>query len=125
MVESIDPWAFKVAFWIKIHDFWAPFWHRFFDFFRKGRKCEISEGYNAKRGSEPSKTFAFPNDFHHMFMIFLKFSLKDAMALSPTVVLLDMDGVLVDWDAGFRAECARRASRQGVGGSLACTEGTF
>jgi 5'-nucleotidase len=29
---------------------------------------------------------------------------KEAMALSPTVVLLDMDGVLVDWDAGFRAE---------------------
>jgi 5'-nucleotidase len=30
-----------------------------------------------------------------------------ANELSPTTVLLDMDGVLVDWDAGFRREWAR------------------
>jgi 5'-nucleotidase len=30
-----------------------------------------------------------------------------ANELSPTTVLLDMDGVLVDWDAGFRKEWAR------------------
>ena len=63
MAESIDPWAPKVAFWIKEHDFGPPFWHRFFDFFRKWQKCEISEEYNAKRGSEPSKTFDFRMDF--------------------------------------------------------------
>ena len=28
-----------------------------FPFFPKLQKCEISEEYNAKRGSEPSKTF--------------------------------------------------------------------
>ena len=67
MVESIDHWAPKVAFWIKIHDFWSPFWHRLFHFFRKGRKCEISEEYNAKRGSEPSKTFDFGIDFSFNF----------------------------------------------------------
>ena len=66
MVESIDHWAPKVAFWIKIHDFWSPFWHRLFHFFRKGRKCEISEEYNAKRGSEASKTF----DFRIVFSLF-------------------------------------------------------
>merc|ERR1712134_90973 len=30
-----------------------------------------------------------------------------ANELSPTTVLLDMDGVLVDWDAGFRREWER------------------
>jgi 5'-nucleotidase len=30
-----------------------------------------------------------------------------ANELSPTTILLDMDGVLVDWDAGFRKEWAR------------------
>ena len=70
MVESIDHWAPKVAFWIKIHDFWSPFWHRLFHFFRKGRKCEISEEYNAKRGSEPSKTFDFRIDVSLKFDVF-------------------------------------------------------
>ena len=70
MAESIDPWAPKVAFSIKIHDFWAPFWHRFFDFFRKWQKCEISEEYNAKRGSEPSKTMYFCIDFSSNFHVF-------------------------------------------------------
>ena len=36
------------------------FFHYFFNICRKWQKCEISEAYNAKRGSEPSKTF----DFH-------------------------------------------------------------
>ena len=49
-------------FLIKKHDFWLPFWHRFFDFFQKGRKCEINAEYNAKRGSEPSKTSHFRID---------------------------------------------------------------
>ena len=31
--------------------------------FQKIQKCEISEEYNAKRGSEPSKTFDFRIDF--------------------------------------------------------------
>ena len=70
MVESIDHWALKVAFWIKIHDFWVPFWYRFFNFFRKGRKCKISEEYNAKRGSEPSKTIDFRIEFHLILMFF-------------------------------------------------------
>ena len=65
MAESIDPGAPKVGFWSKNLYFWAPFWHRFFDFFRKRRKCVISEEYNAKRGSEPSKT----SDFHIVFSL--------------------------------------------------------
>ena len=32
MAESIDPGAPKVDFWSKNLYFWAPFWHRFFDF---------------------------------------------------------------------------------------------
>ena len=70
MAESIDPWAPKVAFWIKIHDFWALFWYRFFTFFRKWQKCEISEEYNAKRGSEPSKIFDFRIDVSLTFHVF-------------------------------------------------------
>ena len=38
----------------------------FSTFCRKGRKCEISEEYNAKRGSEASKTF----DFRIVFSLF-------------------------------------------------------
>ena len=70
MAESIDPGAPKVGFWSKNLYFWAPFWHRFFDFFRKRRKCVISEEYNAKRGSEPSKTFDFCIDFSCNFHVF-------------------------------------------------------
>ena len=70
MVLSIDPGAPKARFFMKKHDFWPPFWHRFFDFFRKWRKCEISEEYNAKRGSEPSKTFHFRIDFSSNFHVF-------------------------------------------------------
>ena len=72
MVESIDPWAPKVAFWTKNHNFWAPFWHRFFDFLRKGRKCKISEEYNAKRGSGPSNFMDFGIDFAWYFRVFSK-----------------------------------------------------
>ena len=63
MVESIDPWAPKLRFWHQKAAFWHQFWHRLFNFFPKWRKCEISEEYNAKRGSEPSKTFDFRIDF--------------------------------------------------------------
>ena len=70
MAESIDPGAPKVGFFNKNLYFWAPFWHRFFDFFRKRRKCVISEEYNAKRGSEPSKTCEFRIDFSYFFDVF-------------------------------------------------------
>ena len=72
MAKSIDPGAPKVGFGSKNLYFWAPFWHRFFDFFRKRRKCVISEEYNAKRGSEPSKTFHFYIDFSSNFHVFPK-----------------------------------------------------
>ena len=52
------------------NDFRPPFWHRIFVFFRKWRKCEISEEYNAKRGSEPSKTSHFRIDFSSNFHVF-------------------------------------------------------
>ena len=65
MLESIDLRASKVAFWTKNHDFWRPFWHRFFNCFRKGRKCKISEEYNTKRGFEVSNSF----DFHIGFSL--------------------------------------------------------
>ena len=77
MAGSIDPWVPKVAFLIKIHDFWAPFWHRFFDFFRKWQKCEISEEYNAKRGSEPSKTFDCRIGFSLIVNVFSEFPLGE------------------------------------------------
>ena len=61
----------------------CPFWHQkalllgpfnidfsFFFFFRKGRKCEISKEYNAKRGSEPSKNINGCIIFHMFFMFF-------------------------------------------------------
>ena len=70
MALSIDPGASKARLLIKKLDFWPPFWHRFFDFFQKWRKCEISEEYNAKRGSEPSKTFHFRIDFSLNFHVF-------------------------------------------------------
>ena len=72
MAESIDPCAPKVAFWTKKHDFRHPFSHRFFGFFRKWQKCEINEEYNAKRGSEPLKTFDFRIDFSCNFNTFSK-----------------------------------------------------
>ena len=71
MAQSIDPWSPKVKLSSKNLYFWAPFWHRFFDlFFQKWRKCEISEEYNAKRGSEPSKTFDFRIVFSLNFHVF-------------------------------------------------------
>ena len=51
-------------------DVWPPFWHRFFDFFQKWRKCEISEEYNAKRGSKPSKAVYLRIDFSSNFHVF-------------------------------------------------------
>ena len=52
-VESINPVILKGHDGSKKHDFWGPFGHPFLDFFRKCRKCVISEEYNAKRGSRP------------------------------------------------------------------------
>ena len=67
MSESIGPGAPKVGFWNKNLYLWPPFWHRCFCYFRKLQKCEISEVYNAKRGSEPSQTQKFA-------LIFFKFA---------------------------------------------------
>ena len=72
IVESIDPGAPRISFWTKKHNFWDPFWHWFFDFFRKWQKCKISEEYNAKRGSEPSKSFDFHIDFTSNVHVFSK-----------------------------------------------------
>ena len=69
---SIEPLAPKDRFFINNYDFWPPFLHRFFDFFQKWRKCEISEEYNAKRGSEPSKTSHFRLAFSSNFHVFSK-----------------------------------------------------
>ena len=67
---SVEPVTPKDRFFIQKYDFWHPFWHLFFDFFQKWRKCEISEEYNAKRGSGPSKTFHFRIDFPSNFHVF-------------------------------------------------------
>ena len=75
------PKSSKVLFWVELvmpgdrfsiqkYDFWHPFWHPFFDFFQKWRKCEISEEYNAKRGSGPSKPSHFRIDFPSNFHVF-------------------------------------------------------
>ena len=77
MAKSIDPGAPKVGFWSKNLYFWVPFWHRFFDFFRKRRKCVISEEYNAKRASGPSKTFDFRIGFSLIFHVFSEASPKE------------------------------------------------
>ena len=42
MIESIGPWVPRSRFWTKKRDFWHPFLHRFFYFFRKWQKCETS-----------------------------------------------------------------------------------
>ena len=39
IAKSIDLVAPKSHFWTRMQDFWAPFWHRFFYFVRKWRKC--------------------------------------------------------------------------------------
>ena len=50
MAQSIDPGAPEARFWTKKHDFWGPFWHRFFDFLA-------------------------PSFLHRFFVIFTKFSI--------------------------------------------------
>ena len=47
--------------------FWATLLALIFHFFQKGRKCEISEEYNTKRGSEPSKSINFCIGFSLFF----------------------------------------------------------
>ncbi len=44
--------------------------YRFVDLFGKWQKCEISKGYNAKPGSEPSKNVDFCIDLSFNFHIF-------------------------------------------------------
>ena len=44
----------------------------FFNYFQKLRKYEINEEYNAKRGSEPSKTLDCCIDFSLNFCVFSK-----------------------------------------------------
>ena len=46
--------------------------HQESDIIRKWRKYEISEEYNAKRASEPSKTFDFRFEFSSTFVVFSK-----------------------------------------------------
>ena len=46
------------------------FFMDFLIFFRKWRKCEINEEYNAKRGSEPSKSIDFCIVFSLNFHVF-------------------------------------------------------
>ena len=70
VAESIDRGASKAHFFIKKQVFWEPIWLHFFVFFQKLRKCEISEEYNAKRASEPSKTFHFGIDVSSHFRCF-------------------------------------------------------
>ena len=53
------------------------FFHRILNICRKLQKCEISEEYNAKRASKPSKTF----DFH------INFSFKVHVFQMPTKTL--------------------------------------
>ena len=49
------------------------FFHQNFDsIIRKWRKCEISEEYNAKRASKPSKTFDLHIDFSSKLHVFSK-----------------------------------------------------
>ena len=56
-------WRPRTVFSSKSMTFSLPFGIDFSTFFQKWRKCEISEEYNAKRGSEPSKTSHFRVDF--------------------------------------------------------------
>ena len=46
------------------------FLHRILNICRKWQKCEISEEYNAKRASKPSKTFDFHINFSSTVHVF-------------------------------------------------------
>ena len=37
---TIDIGTSRAPFWAQKHDFWGPFWHRFFDFFAKSENHE-------------------------------------------------------------------------------------
>ena len=58
-------------------DFGGPFVHRFCVFIQKLQNYEISEEYNAKRGSEPTKTLAFRIDVSLSFHVFCDPSLGE------------------------------------------------
>ena len=81
LVELVMPGD---RFSIQKYDFWHPFWHPFFDFFQKWRKCEISEEYNAKLGSRPSKTFDFPIEISLNFRVFFRTSLQRSFWEGPS-----------------------------------------
>ena len=71
MTLSIEPLVLGDRFLMKKLDFRRHCLRWFFDcFFQKGRKCEIGEEYNVKRGSEPSKPLIFALIFHKLFMLF-------------------------------------------------------
>ena len=86
MNESIYPFALKDLFSMKKHDFRHPFLAPFFDFFRKWRKCEISEEYNAKRGSEPSKNTHFGIDISWIFHVFSQPPSKGHFSRNPAPI---------------------------------------
>ena len=62
---AIEPWAPKVAFWIKKTRLSGPLLASCFEVSRKVRKCEISEEYHAK-----SKAFDLLTDCSFNFRFF-------------------------------------------------------
>lgn len=87
MAESIDSWGLKVVFNPKMKICGIPFCIDFLDFVLKWRKCEISEEYNAKRGSEPSKRIDFRIDFSYLFHVFVQTSFQRLFLESPSAEL--------------------------------------
>ena len=71
-VEFIEPGVLKDRLWTKRHHFLGPLLHCFFNFSRKRRKCVISEEYNAKRGSRPSKCDHFSIQKSLIFNVFVR-----------------------------------------------------
>ena len=72
MAESIDPGAPKADFVTRNSYFWHPFLHRCSKLFKKWRRREISKGYNAKRGFEPSQSINSRIDFSFQVYVFQK-----------------------------------------------------
>ena len=72
VIESTAFLTSKEGFSCKNHDFWVPFCYRFLPVLGKWQKCVISEEYNAKRVSEPSKNSKNRIDFSLNLHAFLK-----------------------------------------------------
>ena len=72
VIESTAFLTSKEGFRCKNHDFWVPFCYRFLPVLGKWQKCVISEEYNAKRVSEPSKNSKNRIDFSLNLHAFLK-----------------------------------------------------